>query len=300
MKSKQQFLCGIVGVACILGVTACAASLPPPDLVSARTAYDRANRGPAKQLNPADVHAAKQQLAIAEAEFRNNGDTQMARDHAYLALRKAELAEVIARTRRDQEAAKRIVAEMHAGQAETIASTSAELSRTKHELATQGAQFSAQGTQLEEEKARRKEAEKKAAQAMADLTKFANVKQEVRGTVITLSGAVLFASGKSELLPAAQLALNDVAKALTETDPASKIVVEGHTDSQGAAEFNQTLSQSRAQAVRDYLVSRGVAADRITAQGFGPTRSVADNKSAEGRANNRRVEIIVQPATASW
>jgi chemotaxis protein MotB len=49
--------------------------------------------------------------------------------------------------------------------------------------------------------------------------------------------------------------------------------------------------------VRDYLVSRGIASDRITAQGFGPSRSVADNKSPEGRANNRRVEIVVQPST---
>jgi outer membrane protein OmpA-like peptidoglycan-associated protein len=65
--------------------------------------------------------------------------------------------------------------------------------------------------------------------------------------------------------------LNDVATALTEQDPLSKMVVEGHTDSQGSATFNQDLSQHRAQAVRDYLVSRGIASDRISAQGFGLT-----------------------------
>ena len=113
--------------------------------------------------------------------------------------------------------------------------------------------------------------------------------------VITLSGSVLFTSGKSDLLPAAQLKLNDVAKALTEQDPDSKMVVEGHTDSQGAAAFNQELSQERAQSVRDYLVSRGIAGDRITAEGFGPSRSIADNATPEGRANNRRVEIVVKP-----
>jgi outer membrane protein OmpA-like peptidoglycan-associated protein len=73
------------------------------------------------------------------------------------------------------------------------------------------------------------------------------------------------------------------------------MVVEGHTDSQGPAAYNQELSQRRAQVVRDYLVTRGIASDRITAQGFGPTRSIADNASAEGRANNRRVEIVVTP-----
>ena len=114
--------------------------------------------------------------------------------------------------------------------------------------------------------------------------------------VITLSGSVLFASDKSDLLPAAQAKLNEVANALTKEDPTSKMVVEGHTDSQGTAAHNQDLSQRRAQSVRDYLVSRGIASDRVTAQGFGLTRSIADNNSPEGRANNRRVEIVVQPA----
>jgi outer membrane protein OmpA-like peptidoglycan-associated protein len=112
--------------------------------------------------------------------------------------------------------------------------------------------------------------------------------------VITLSGSVLFTSGSATLLPAAQLKLNDVADALTQQDPESTMVVEGHTDSQGSAASNQDLSQRRAQAVRDYLVSRGIAGDRVTSQGFGPSRSIADNASAEGRANNRRVEIVVQ------
>jgi outer membrane protein OmpA-like peptidoglycan-associated protein len=73
------------------------------------------------------------------------------------------------------------------------------------------------------------------------------------------------------------------------------MVVEGHTDSQGGDTYNQDLSQRRALTVRDYLVTRGVASDRVTSQGFGSSRSVADNKSAEGRANNRRVEIVVEP-----
>jgi outer membrane protein OmpA-like peptidoglycan-associated protein len=116
--------------------------------------------------------------------------------------------------------------------------------------------------------------------------------------VLTLSGNVLFASAKWELLPSAQAKLGEVATALIEVDPVSKIIVEGHTDSQGGAAYNQDLSQRRAQAVRDYLATRGIASDRISAQGFGSTRSVADNTSSEGRANNRRVEIVVQPAGA--
>ena len=117
--------------------------------------------------------------------------------------------------------------------------------------------------------------------------------------VITLSGSVLFASAKSDLLPDAQSKLSDVANALAKQDPDSKIVVEGHTDSQGGASFNQDLSQKRAESVRQYLISRGIASDRVTAQGFGPSRAIADNGSAEGRANNRRVEIVVQASPSS-
>jgi outer membrane protein OmpA-like peptidoglycan-associated protein len=159
----------------------------------------------------------------------------------------------------------------------------------------QGQQLQNANGQLATERERRDEAEKRAAQAAADLAKFATVKQEPRGMVITLSGSILFASNKSDLLPEAQMKLNDVAEALNKQGSTSKMVVEGHTDSQGTAGYNQDLSQRRAQAVRDYLVSRGIAADRVTAQGFGLTRPIADNASAEGRANNRRVEIVVRP-----
>lgn len=277
----------IAGVPTILG---CAAAVPPQDLVNARTAYDRASKGPTPALNPADLHTAKDQLDVAEAAFLEDGDTQNTRDQAYVAVRKTELAETVARTKQSNQSEEGVVNAMHADQKKTVASTSAALGQSK-------AQLAAQGVALENEKKGREDAEKRAAQAAADLSAFASVKQETRGMVITLSGSVLFASAKSDLLPAAQVKLNDVATALTKEDPISKIVVEGHTDSQGQASYNQELSQRRAQVVRDYLVTRGIASDRISAQGFGPTRSVADNASAEGRANNRRVEIVVLPAT---
>jgi outer membrane protein OmpA-like peptidoglycan-associated protein len=148
---------------------------------------------------------------------------------------------------------------------------------------------------MQSERDARIAAEKRAADAAADLGKIGSIKQEPRGMVITLSGGVLFASGKSDLLGNAQAKLNTVADALTQQDPDSRMTVEGHTDSQGKAAYNQALSERRAQVVRDYLVARGIAADRVSAQGFGSSRSVADNTSSEGRANNRRVEIVVTP-----
>jgi outer membrane protein OmpA-like peptidoglycan-associated protein len=111
--------------------------------------------------------------------------------------------------------------------------------------------------------------------------------------VLTLSGSVLFASAKSDVLPDAMGKLDEVAKVLSQEDPTANIVVEGYTDSQGGASYNQELSQRRADSVRSYLTSHGVASDRISAKGFGLTSPIADNTSPEGRANNRRVEIVV-------
>ena len=90
-----------------------------------------------------------------------------------------------------------------------------------------------------------------------------------------------------------------MAKALAQQDPTTRILVEGYTDSQGGASYNQGLSQRRADSVREYLVSHGLASSRVTAEGFGLAKPVADNASPEGRANNRRVEIVVQPAAVA-
>jgi outer membrane protein OmpA-like peptidoglycan-associated protein len=261
--------------------------MPPQDLVTARSTYERASRGPSAELTPADLHSAKDSLDVAEQSFKKSGNSQETTDTAYAATRRAELAESRARTMQSTRAIDETNAKLRLTETSNAQLTSAALGRANVQIAMQG-------QSLANEQQRREEAEKRAARAAADLAKFATVKQEPRGMVITLSGSVLFASAKSELLPAAQMKLNDVAEALTKQDPDSNIVVEGHTDSQGGASYNQDLSQHRAESVRDYLVSRGIAKDRVTAQGFGLTRSIADNSSPEGRANNRRVEIVVK------
>jgi outer membrane protein OmpA-like peptidoglycan-associated protein len=73
--------------------------------------------------------------------------------------------------------------------------------------------------------------------------------------------------------------------------PNAKFSIEGHTDSVGAAKSNQLLSERRANAVRDYLIANGIAADRLTAQGFGEEKPIDSNNTKAGRANNRRVEV---------
>ena len=143
------------------------------------------------------------------------------------------------------------------------------------------------------------EAERRARTAADDKTRdlLSQIKglqsqQTERGLVLTLSGSVLFATNRSELLPTAKTRLNEVSKALKEDK--RSIVVVGHTDSTGGAELNQKLSNDRASAVRTYLLGQGVETSRLRSEGMGPSQPVADNASPEGRANNRRVEIILE------
>jgi outer membrane protein OmpA-like peptidoglycan-associated protein len=272
-----------------LGV-GCAAALPPPDLVTARAEYANASHGIAASLDPADLHSADVSLSLAEQSFDKDGDTQGTRDLAYVADRRALIAEARAGAMQAAQQQQQTAAQMHEAETAQLAATSGQLGRANMQIALQG-------QALANEQQRRAEADARAAKAAAALAAFASVKQDPRGMVITLSGGVLFVTNKSDLLPGAQVKLNQVADALATQDPDSKIVVDGYTDSQGAAAYNQDLSQRRAQSVRDYLVTRGVAADRITAQGFGMTNPVADNATPEGRANNRRVEIVVSQGT---
>jgi outer membrane protein OmpA-like peptidoglycan-associated protein len=101
---------------------------------------------------------------------------------------------------------------------------------------------------------------------------------------------VNFETGKSALTPESQTILDGVAESLVANE-GIKVQVGGHTDNTGSAALNKRLSAARAQAVREYLASKGVAADRLTAVGFGPSQPVASNKTAAGRAQNRRVEL---------
>jgi outer membrane protein OmpA-like peptidoglycan-associated protein len=272
-------------------ILAACASAPPPELNDAHAAYDHTSQSEAAQLVPAAVHDAQVELAAADQSFDKTGDSQETRDLAYAAKRKAELADVRAQTAMAAKQQADAHAQLQQLKDQQARLTSAELSTAQQQLATQG-------QALATSEAQRVDAERRARQASADLARIASVKQEPRGMVITLSGSVLFASAKSDLLPQAQAKLSEVADVLTKQDSDSKIVVQGYTDSQGSASFNQDLSQHRADAVRTYLVSHGIASDRITAQGFGPGNPIADNASAEGRANNRRVEIVVQPPTS--
>jgi len=299
------------------GFMAACATTAPAQLVDARAAYTASSNGLAAKLSPTELYDAKKVLDKANLEFDQHGDTEECRDLAYIAHRKMGLAEVKARTELDRqtiaEAVKAgvVVRDTQVKDAQVaLASTRDQLKQERQDnnAATnelraankaQGQELDKTAAQLDTEKQARLSAEGKLAGAMKDLAAIAAVKEEARGMVITLSGSVLFASNKFALLNTAMTKLDQVAEALKAQDADKRMVVEGHTDSQGSDKVNQPLSQNRGNAVRDYLVTRGVAAEKITAVGLGSTRPLVDNKSAENRANNRRVEIVISAGPIS-
>jgi outer membrane protein OmpA-like peptidoglycan-associated protein len=115
--------------------------------------------------------------------------------------------------------------------------------------------------------------------------------------VIRVSSAVAFDTGKADLHEEAMGPLDNVVDQLKRTN--RPIVIIGNTDSTGSSTKNRKLSQERADAVKDYLVDHGIDASRIEARGVGSSRPLANNTTATGRAQNRRVDIIVQPRTGT-
>jgi outer membrane protein OmpA-like peptidoglycan-associated protein len=293
----------------------CGAATPSTQLLSARDAYSAAERSKAKELVPDKVLSARQLLDRAERAFRDDPGSEKEITFAYVAERAALLAvssaerlaaraDAIATQRQYQLQLEdterttrsklgRTAADLERARVD-LENERKELERRQKELDKTAGELKKTETALEREKRLRAEAEAKAAAALKSLEEIANIKEEQRGLVITLSGAVLFKSGQSGLLEIAKRQLDKVAAALVEQDESKRIVVEGHTDSRGSNERNRRLSQDRAEVVRNYLVSQGVPSERISAVGKGEDQPLANNRSAEGRANNRRVEIIVR------
>ena len=114
-----------------------------------------------------------------------------------------------------------------------------------------------------------------------------------RGTKIAEIPGPNFDFDKATLTPAGRQLVAAAALTLKQ-NPSVRVSVDGHTDSIGSEAYNQKLSERRARTVADALVDEGIARDRLHVQGFGKSRPVADNKTAEGRARNRRVEIVVE------
>ena len=243
------------------------------------------------QANP--ELATRAPLAIKDADTavriaeQPEADEALASHRVYIADRKVEIARAQASTRlsEDQRAALSAQSEKARLDART---READLARSQVATArdeTEAAQVATADAQRETEELQRQ-------------VDALQAKVTERGLVLTL-GDVLFATGRAELNPGTVNNLNQLVTFLGKY-PSRTVMIEGHTDSVGNDDYNQGLSQRRADSVRSYLVRQGIDAGRITAMGAGESTPVAGNESATGRQQNRRVEVIISnPALAS-
>ncbi len=269
-------------------------SLAPAERLQAQQAIERLAQTRRRERDEV-LRTAERRIdiarAAAEVEALQQQLRELDREHDRILLqasqRDAEAARLEAEKLRLQSLAQQEEAERAQEQAANAIALS-EISSAEAEQAKRLAEAQSQEAALA-----RREAELAAAAAASLRLQLQTLSatSEARGQVMTLSGDA-FASGQSKLKPEARANLQRVVEFVNRF-PDKDVLIEGHTDSQGSSNLNQVLSQKRAEAVRDALAQEGVAAVRLRAVGLGMSRPVADNGTAEGRARNRRVEIVV-------
>jgi outer membrane protein OmpA-like peptidoglycan-associated protein len=267
-----------------------------------------------QKQNKATVEAAAKEATETAEEARTMAVKQKAEDEAQAAATAREAkaradADAEAKRRADAEAA-RAQAEQAKAEAEKMkqeaVAAAQEAARQKDEAEKAKAEAVAQQQALaaETEKAKaaaaqseslRQQAENEKQELRARLLQQLNsilaTRDSARGLIANMSD-VLFRSGSFELLPAARERLAKVS-GIVLAYPSLHLAVEGHTDSVGGDEYNQSLSERRAESVRDYFVQQGIAAGAIEARGFGKTDPIASNDTPDGRQQNRRVELVL-------
>ena len=167
-----------------------------------------------------------------------------------------------------------------------------EADRARQEAVEQQQKLSAQADQAREAAARAQQEQAELRRRLViQFNQILETRESARGLIVNMSD-VLFDTAQYTLKPGAREKLAKVSGIIL-AHPGLKIAIEGHTDNIGGEEYNMKLSENRANAVRSYLVSQGLNSGIVTAQGFGKSRPVADNGTAAGRQQNRRVEMVV-------
>ena len=291
----------------------------PLELYEADNALRIAQETGADKYAPEIMQKAQLDLRNAsDMDSSKHRDVKMEITNAREAVERAEDARI---TTLRKQAAEREAANLDA---KNKAQEQAMLSQQQAAQSAQQAaesQLEAQKSQLQAEQARAAKAQADAARAQAEaeaaearakaaeanksaqsaeavreklrqqLNSVLQTSETARGLIVNMSD-VLFDTAKYTLKPTTQISLAKVAGIL-EAYPGLKVQVEGYTDSVGSDDYNQKLSENRASTVKDFLISQGVSSNNITSQGFGKNSPVADNATASGRAQNRRVNMVV-------
>jgi outer membrane protein OmpA-like peptidoglycan-associated protein len=286
-------------------------------LMDAEQARDRGRKGnevmmPARQAvqtaEDARIIALKkqedeydaQQLALQRerenAALDRARAEEASRKQADLDRMNAEAARMSAERDRAAAEAARLAAQTQMEQARALAAqaerdkAAAEAARAAAESARLAAEADAQRAQASAAQADREKAELRD-QLRQQLNSILETRESARGLIVNLSD-VLFDTGSANLKTGTREKLAKVAGILL-SHPGLKLQIEGHTDSVGAEDYNQRLSENRADSVRSYLVAQGIASNAVTTAGFGESHPVASNETAAGRQQNRRVELVV-------
>jgi len=264
-------------------------------LEEARATYQAVQSNPAVVRNaPLELKKAKAALDMADQALQQQSTIAEIEHLAYLAQQRSAIAQETG----NQKMAEAAIAQASAERNKVLLEArGVETALAQQQAATEKA---AALKALQEAEVQKAAAEKALAEAIAAQERAAKLESEIaelqavkadRGLVMTL-GDVLFDVNKAELKPGGILTVEKLAAFLKEY-PARRIMIEGFTDSTGAADYNQGLSERRALAVRQALLDRGTGSARIEFKGYGEEFPVATNGTAAGRQRNRRVEIII-------
>jgi outer membrane protein OmpA-like peptidoglycan-associated protein len=265
------------------------AKTSPADLVQARYSVAIAEAAGAAKFAPRDFATATQRLAAAQEALAGKSAQRKAAPglarEAVIAGADAHRASMIASSAATAEA------ERLAAVAAATEAANAAAARAAGEAATAAAAATEAATNAERQRA----AAAAAVAARNDLRTRLNAalptRESSRGLVSEVGG-VQFETGRAEINIGARESLARFA-GIVASYPSLQFKIEGHTDSVGSVAANNELSYRRAITVRDYLISQGVPASAIDVAGFGPSMPVGDNSTADGRARNRRVEIVL-------
>jgi outer membrane protein OmpA-like peptidoglycan-associated protein len=284
----------------------------PLELYEAENAIQIAEAGGAAQYAPDTLASAKTALQNAQGFDTDKHDrketityareaVQAAEDARIITIRKIQAADQAAAvSARDQAQQQAQLAQQQADQAQQLAQQQAE-ARAEAEREAEKARQAQQQAELAQQQAQ--QAQQQASQSemqmreqlRQQLNAVLETRETARGLIMNMSD-VLFDFNKYTLKPEAREKLAKLSGILL-AYPDLKLQVEGYTDNIGSDDYNQKLSEERADSVRDYLVTQNVTSNNVTAQGFGKSDPVADNSTDSGRAQNRRVELVVSGAS---
>ena len=265
----------------------------PLEMYEARNAVEVAKSRGADKYASEIFSKAEASLKMAENSLASGADKNTVASTARQTVQFAEDARALAVQRQEAE---RVAQEREAAAAKAKAEAedkaAAEAAEAKSKADAEiAAKEKARKLAEEQQGAAEREKQQLRARLLEQFNRVLPTTDTDRGLVVNM-GDVLFDTGKSDLRSEAREALAKLS-GIVLNYPSLHLTIEGHTDSTGGAELNQTLSEKRAGSVQDYLVGQGLDAASLSAKGFGMDKPVADNTTADGRQKNRRVEIIV-------